>query len=125
MTHPEFRDHAPTATEPSAGELALEDRSALRRVAAVPGVRIAREVLRPALEGFGLRIDDSEAGLYLWASAGEPSRVTVDRLAQRGILVAPGDFYGVAGEQHVRVAVTASDERIAAAAARLADGPAW
>ncbi|GFG96817.1 GTPase HflX [Mycobacterium timonense] len=33
MTHPEFRDHAPTATEPSAGELALEDRSALRRVA--------------------------------------------------------------------------------------------
>ncbi|BBY11104.1 MULTISPECIES: GTPase HflX [Mycobacterium avium complex (MAC)] len=33
MTHPEFRDHAPTATEPSTGELALEDRSALRRVA--------------------------------------------------------------------------------------------
>jgi len=33
MTHPEFRDHGPTATEPSTGELALEDRSALRRVA--------------------------------------------------------------------------------------------
>ncbi|TAM71205.1 GTPase HflX [Mycobacterium sp.] len=33
MTHPEFRDHAPTVTEPSTGELALEDRSALRRVA--------------------------------------------------------------------------------------------
>ncbi|AFJ36408.1 MULTISPECIES: GTPase HflX [Mycobacterium] len=31
MTHPEFRDHA--VTEPSTGELALEDRSALRRVA--------------------------------------------------------------------------------------------
>ncbi|MBV8789106.1 MAG: GTPase HflX [Mycobacterium sp.] len=33
MTYPEFRDNAPTATEPSTGELALEDRSALRRVA--------------------------------------------------------------------------------------------
>ncbi|MEK4243201.1 succinyldiaminopimelate transaminase [Janibacter sp. FSL W8-0316] len=86
--------------------------------------RARREVLRPALEGFGLRIDDSEAGLYLWASAGEPSRVTVDRLAQRGILVAPGDFYGAAGEQHVRVALTATDQRIAMAAARLAAGPA-
>ncbi|APT11995.1 MULTISPECIES: GTPase HflX [Mycobacterium avium complex (MAC)] len=33
MTHPEFRDDAPAITEPSTGELALEDRSALRRVA--------------------------------------------------------------------------------------------
>jgi succinyldiaminopimelate transaminase len=81
--------------------------------------RARREVLRPALEGFGMRIDDSGAGLYLWATAGEPCRVTVDRLADLGILVAPGDFYGAAGAQHVRVALSASDERIAAAAARL------
>ena len=46
--------------------------------------------------------------------------MTVDRLAQRGILVAPGDFYGAAGEQHVRVALTATDQRIAMSAARLA-----
>ena len=45
--------------------------------------------------------------------------MTVDRLADLGILVAPGDFYGVAGEQHVRVALSATDERIAAAVARL------
>ncbi|WP_311199090.1 succinyldiaminopimelate transaminase [Janibacter hoylei] len=81
--------------------------------------RARRAALRPALERWGLRIDDSEAGLYLWATAGEPSRVTVDRLADLGILVAPGDFYGVAGEQHVRVALSATDERIAAAVARL------
>ena len=81
--------------------------------------RARREVLRPALEGFGMRIDDSAAGLYLWATAGEPCRVSVDRLADLGILVAPGDFYGAAGAQHVRVALSASDERIAAAAARL------
>ena len=81
--------------------------------------RARRVALRPALEGAGFRIDDSEAGLYLWATAGEPCRVTVDRLADLGILVAPGDFYGAAGEQHVRVALSASDERIAAAVARL------
>jgi aspartate/methionine/tyrosine aminotransferase len=34
-------------------------------------------------------------------------------------LVAPGDFYGPAGQRHVRFALTATDERIASAAARL------
>ncbi len=79
-----------------------------------------RAVLRPAVEAFGLRVDDSEAGLYLWVSADEPGRVTADRLAGRGILVAPGDFYGAAGRDHVRIALTATDERVEAAAARLA-----
>lgn len=78
-----------------------------------------RALLRPALEGAGFRIDRSEGSLYLWATRGEPCRVTVERLAERGILVAPGDFYGTAGAEHVRIALTASDERIAAAAARL------
>jgi aspartate/methionine/tyrosine aminotransferase len=43
----------------------------------------------------------------------------VDWLADRGILAAPGDFYGTASLQHVRIALTATDERIQAAAARL------
>ena len=79
-----------------------------------------RDVLRPAVETFGLRVDDSEAGLYLWATAGEDARVTIERLAARGILAAPGDFYGPAGRQHVRLALTATDERIEAAVRRLA-----
>ena len=78
-----------------------------------------RRVLRPALEAAGLRVEHSEAGLYLWATADEPCRTTVDRLAARGILVAPGEFYGPTGAEHVRVALTASDERVAAAAERL------
>lgn len=78
-----------------------------------------RATLAPAVEGFGLRIEDSQAGLYLWATAEEGCRVTVDRLADRGILVAPGDFYGAAGAQHVRIALTGTDERIAAAVTRL------
>ena len=77
-----------------------------------------RAVLRPALEAAGFRIDHSEGSLYLWATRGEDCRATVDWLADRGILVAPGDFYGA--PEHVRVALTGTDERIAAAAARLA-----
>lgn len=79
-----------------------------------------RAVLWPALEAFGLRIDHSQAGLYLWATAEEPASTTVDRLADVGVLVAPGTFYGPAGGRHVRVALTATDERVAAAADRLA-----
>ena len=78
-----------------------------------------RRVLKPALEAAGFRIDHSEGSLYLWATRGEDSRATVDWLAGRGILAAPGDFYGPAGARHVRIALTASDERIAAAASRL------
>ncbi|WP_199433958.1 succinyldiaminopimelate transaminase [Qaidamihabitans albus] len=79
-----------------------------------------RKVLREALRDSGFRIDHSEAGLYLWATRGEDATVTVDRLARQGILVAPGSFYGPAGRQHVRIALTATDERINAAAERLA-----
>lgn len=79
-----------------------------------------RAQLRPALEAAGFRIDHSQAGLYLWATRGEDAWRTVEQLAERGILAAPGTFYGPAGEQHVRVALTASDERVAAAADRLA-----
>jgi aspartate/methionine/tyrosine aminotransferase len=76
-------------------------------------------VLKPAAEAWGLRVDDSEAGLYLWSTAGEDSWTTIGRLADIGILAAPGAFYGAAGEQHVRIALTGTDERIATAADRL------
>ncbi|NYG06258.1 succinyldiaminopimelate transaminase [Phycicoccus badiiscoriae] len=79
-----------------------------------------RTTLRAAVEAFGLRVDHSDAGLYLWATRGEDAWATVDALAARGILVAPGSFYGEAGREHVRIALTATDERIAAAAERLA-----
>ncbi len=78
-----------------------------------------RAMLLPALAAYGLRVEHSTAGLYLWATADEDCWGTVARLAQAGILVAPGEFYGPDGRQHVRVALTATDERVAAAAARL------
>jgi succinyldiaminopimelate transaminase len=78
-----------------------------------------RDVLRPALESAGFWIDHSEAGLYLWASRDEPCWDSVAWFAARGILVTPGDFYGTAGERHVRVALTATDDHVATAASRL------
>jgi succinyldiaminopimelate transaminase len=82
-----------------------------------------RSVLRAAVEESGLRVDHSVAGLYLWVTAGEPADRTVNRLAELGILVAPGTFYGPGGQSHVRMALTATDERIAAAATRLREAP--
>ncbi|SDX98403.1 succinyldiaminopimelate aminotransferase apoenzyme [Micromonospora pattaloongensis] len=79
-----------------------------------------RDVLRTALTRAGFALSHSAAGLYLWATRDEDCWSTVDWLAQRGILVAPGSFYGPAGNRHVRVALTATDERVAAAAERLA-----
>ncbi len=81
--------------------------------------RRRRDMLLPALRAAGFVVDHSEAGLYLWASRGEPCRDSVTWLATRGILVAPGDFYGPRGARHVRVALTATDERVAAAVQRL------
>ncbi len=81
--------------------------------------RTRRATLLTALEGAGFTIEHSEGSLYLWASRGENGRDTVDWLADRGILVAPGDFYGSRGRDFVRIAFMATDERIAAAASRL------
>lgn len=81
--------------------------------------RARREALVPALEGFGLRIEDSVAGLYLWCTADEDCWVTMARLAELGIVAGPGAFYGDAGKDFVRIALTASDERIASAVQRL------
>ncbi|WP_430382982.1 bifunctional succinyldiaminopimelate transaminase/glutamate-prephenate aminotransferase [Streptomyces sp. P10-4] len=78
-----------------------------------------REALRSALLASGFRIEHSEASLYLWATRDESCWTTVAHLAERGILVAPGDFYGEAGERFVRVAFTATDERVRAAVSRL------
>ncbi|MBA0051414.1 succinyldiaminopimelate transaminase [Streptomyces sp. AJS327] len=78
-----------------------------------------RTALRAALEGAGFRVEHSEASLYLWATRDEPCWETVAALAGRGVLVAPGDFYGPAGERFVRVALTAPDERVEQAVHRL------
>jgi succinyldiaminopimelate transaminase len=81
-----------------------------------------RSVLRAAFTAAGWSVEHSEAGLYLWLT--HPSYdgwSAAELLAfECGIVVTPGALYGPSGAGHVRVALTATDERVAAAAARLA-----
>ena len=105
--------------------VALNDTEHVERQRCVYAVR--RALLLEALTDVGLDVDpDSAAGLYLWVA--DPANPTdswalVNRLAELGILVAPGDFYGTAAHGRVRVALTATDERIQAAASRIRE--AW
>jgi len=83
-----------------------------------------RERRAKLISGFtdaGFMVGNSEAGLYLWCTRDEPAMDSVNWLAERGILVAPGTFYGPAGACHIRVAFTAQDERVESAVARLCD----
>ncbi|PRZ07749.1 succinyldiaminopimelate aminotransferase [Isoptericola sp. CG 20/1183] len=87
--------------------------------------RRRREALLPALRAAGFAVDDSEAGLYLWvrpqddAAGPTTSRDLARWFAERGVLVGPGEFYGAAGARHVRVALTAGDDAVARAVARI------
>jgi aspartate/methionine/tyrosine aminotransferase len=83
--------------------------------------RERREVLLAAVREFGFELSASQAGLYLWATLGEDCWKTVDRMADLGIVVVPGTFYGQHSTQHVRFSLTATDADIAEAAARLRD----
>ena len=81
--------------------------------------RARRAVLQPALEAAGFIIEHTNAGLYIWCSRGENDWDSVAWLAELGILATPGHFYGPAGDHHIRVALTATDADIEAAAARI------
>ena len=90
--------------------------------------RRRRAVLQEAVAAAGLESDPhTVAGLSLWVT--DPSgRVDgwglVRAFAELGIIVAPGDFYGVAGKGRVRISLTATDERVAEAADRMPRLPA-
>ncbi len=80
-----------------------------------------RAVLAAGLTAAGFRIDHSEAGLYLWATRdGLDCWAACELLAAEcGILAGPGSMYGPAGDAYIRIALTATDERVAAAGERL------
>ena len=77
------------------------------------------DVLRPALEGAGFRVEFSNSGLYLWCTRDEDAWTSVEWLAQRGILATPGSFYGQDGARFIRLAMTATDAHISEAVERL------
>jgi succinyldiaminopimelate transaminase len=81
-----------------------------------------KALLTPALIAAGFRIEHSEAGLYLWATRDEDCWKSVDWLASLGIITTPGIFYGQPGARFIRIAMTATDEAITQAAARISAG---
>ena len=83
--------------------------------------RERREILLAAVRDYGFSVAESEAGLYLWATLGEDCWATVDRMADLGIVVVPGTFYGETSDKFVRFSITATDEKIAEGARRLRD----
>src|SRR4051794_31175699 len=67
--------------------------------------RVKRETLLPALESVGLRLAGSEATFYLWLEVSGSSEEFARRLLEHGVVVAPGAFFGAAGEGYVRLAL--------------------
>jgi len=82
-----------------------------------------RELAREALREWGLVHDGGPSTFYLWLRAtegGEDGWSITRRLAEQGLLVAPGDLYGPDGSAHVRLSLTQTDDRLALAFERLA-----
>ncbi|MEQ8438010.1 MAG: aminotransferase class I/II-fold pyridoxal phosphate-dependent enzyme [Ilumatobacter fluminis] len=67
----------------------------------------------------GHDIEVPGGGFYLWFRVGDAWEFTERLAREAGVLVSPGDFYGAAGADYVRVAVVQPDERIAEIAQRL------
>lgn len=74
-----------------------------------------RAVVLPALESRGLVHDGGSSTFYLWLRDADRIRDAwsiAEELATSGLVVAPGDFYGAASSDHVRVALTLTDGQV-------------
>jgi succinyldiaminopimelate transaminase len=119
----EVRKHAglivPTPAQ-AAAAAALGDDVHVEEQRARYAKRWAR--LAPALEAHGLVHDGGPSGFYLWlrdASGADDGWTAAARLAELGLLVAPGDLYGAAGHRHARLALSIPDDRVELAVERL------
>lgn len=100
-----------------AAAIALGDEGHVREQAGRYAAR--RAALRPVLESLGFTVEYSEAGLYIWCSNGTSDWDQVSWFAERGVIVTPGRFYGAAGDHHIRIALTASDDAISEVLLRI------
>ena len=108
---------APQEFVQRASVVAWSDEEHVRRTRAL--YRRKRDLLRPALEAKGLRVAGSEASFFLWIAVppGETSEGFAERLLGHGIVVAPGSYFGPAGEGYVRLALVPTEAECARAAA--------
>jgi succinyldiaminopimelate transaminase len=88
--------------------------------------RAKRDALLPALLAAGLQPSGGDASFFLWlrVPGGEDAEAFALRLLdERGIVVAPGPFFGPGGEGHVRIALVPTLAECRRAAELIASGP--
>lgn len=71
--------------------------------------RAKRDLLLPALESLGLRSAGGDASFFLWMQG--PDELAAEWL-EKGVIVAPGSFFGPAGEGYLRLALVPPLEAI-------------
>lgn len=107
---------SPAFIEQAAAQAWRDDAHALTRRAIFAE---KHRILRAGLEGMGIEVLPSPAGLYLWAAV--PGRQSAEAYAERcleaGIVLSPGGFFGAGGESWFRLALVPSAEECAAALA--------
>ena len=82
--------------------------------------RRKRDTLLPVLEAKGLRLAGGDATFFLWLAVEGSSEAFARRLLDHGLLIAPGSFFGEAGEGHVRLALVPTEDDCERAAEILA-----
>jgi acetylornithine aminotransferase len=82
--------------------------------------RAKRDVLLPVLEARGLRHAGGDATFFLWLDAGADADAIAADWLERGVIVAPGSFFGPAGEGFLRFALVPTLDECRRAAERLA-----
>jgi succinyldiaminopimelate transaminase len=83
--------------------------------------RARLEALAEALRQWGADAPAPDGTFYLWCSReGEDGWSLAAALAEAaGLVVSPGEFYGEAGRDHVRIALVVTDEQVELAVRRL------
>jgi succinyldiaminopimelate transaminase len=81
------------------------------------------DLMAAAMSEVGIEARRPPGTFYLWVAApgGDAWGLAHRLAAEGGLLVSPGEFYGPAGADHVRVAVVQPDDRLELAAQRLRD----
>lgn len=115
-----FRPSTGTAPQEFVQRASVAAWSDEQHVEAVRSVyRRKRETLLPVLESKGLRLAGGGATFFLWLAIDGDSEPFARRLLGHGILVAPGSFFGPAGEGYVRLALVPTQADCERAAAIL------
>jgi succinyldiaminopimelate transaminase len=81
--------------------------------------RAKRDVLLPVLEAHGLHHAGGEATFFLWLDAGARADALAQRLLDHGVVLAPGSFFGPAGQGYLRLALVPTLEECKRAAGLL------